>query len=46
MLQEDAVLLYHALIRGTKHWGALEKSGMLPMRDNKACCNRYIFLKK
>ncbi|CAI7848241.1 unnamed protein product, partial [Closterium sp. NIES-53] len=43
--QEDAVLLRHALRVGTKQWGALEKRGRLPLRDNKACCNRFIFLK-
>ncbi|CAI7868826.1 unnamed protein product, partial [Closterium sp. NIES-54] len=41
---EDAVLLQHALQCGTKQWGELEKSGQL-RRNNKSCCNRYIFLK-
>ncbi|CAI5995279.1 unnamed protein product [Closterium sp. NIES-65] len=44
--QEDATLLRHALRYGTRQWGALEKSSLLPHRDNKSCCNRFLFLKK
>ncbi|CAI5527834.1 unnamed protein product [Closterium sp. Naga37s-1] len=43
---EDAMLLRHALRYGTRQWGALEKSSLLPHRDNKSCCNRFLFLKK
>ncbi|CAI5961115.1 unnamed protein product [Closterium sp. NIES-65] len=43
--QEDAVLLRHALQCGTKQWGELERSGQLK-RNNKSCCNRYIFLRR
>ncbi|CAI7760487.1 unnamed protein product, partial [Closterium sp. NIES-54] len=43
---EDATLLRHALRYGTRQWGALEKSSLLPRRDNKSCCNRFLFLKK
>ncbi|CAI5517301.1 unnamed protein product [Closterium sp. Naga37s-1] len=42
---EDAVLLQHALQCGTKQWGELERSGQLK-RNNKSCCNRYIFLRR
>jgi len=44
--QEDEVLLEHALQRGTRRWGELDASGRLPRRDNKSCCNRFLFLKK
>ncbi|CAI5973206.1 unnamed protein product [Closterium sp. NIES-64] len=43
--QEDAVLLRHALQCGTKQWGELGRSGQLK-RNNKSCCNRYIFLRR
>ncbi|CAI5966786.1 unnamed protein product [Closterium sp. NIES-64] len=43
--QEDAVLLRHALQCGTKQWGELERSGQLK-RNNKSCCNCYIFLRR
>lgn len=46
VVQEDEVLLQHAMEHGTKHWGELHASGRLPRRDNKACCNRFLFLKK
>ncbi|CAI6011318.1 unnamed protein product [Closterium sp. NIES-65] len=31
---------------GTRNWGLLQRSRELPLRDNKACCNRFILLKK
>jgi len=40
------VLLLHAREHGTKRWGDLDASGLLPKRDNKACCNRFLFLRK
>ncbi|GJP76057.1 hypothetical protein CLOP_g6448 [Closterium sp. NIES-67] len=43
--EEDAVLLRHALHCGTRRWGALGRSGRLK-RNNKSCCNRYIFLRR
>ncbi|GJP69734.1 hypothetical protein CLOP_g733 [Closterium sp. NIES-67] len=42
---EDAVLLCHALHCGTRRWGELTTSGKL-RRNNKSCCNRYIFLRR
>ncbi|GJP57933.1 hypothetical protein CLOP_g19050 [Closterium sp. NIES-67] len=42
--EEDAVLLRHALHCGTRQWGELGRSGQLK-RNNKSCCNRYIFLR-
>ncbi|CAI7895765.1 unnamed protein product [Closterium sp. NIES-53] len=44
--QEDAVLLEHVMVHGTAEWGQLRASGRLPLRDNKACCNRFLLLKK
>ncbi|CAI5493873.1 unnamed protein product [Closterium sp. Naga37s-1] len=44
--QEDLILLDHVRSYGTRHWGVLKASGRLPHRDNKACCNRFILLKK
>ncbi|GJP78859.1 hypothetical protein CLOP_g9123 [Closterium sp. NIES-67] len=43
--EEDAVLLRHALHCGTRQWGELGRSGQLK-RNNKSCCNRYIFLRR
>ncbi|GJP82241.1 hypothetical protein CLOP_g12477 [Closterium sp. NIES-67] len=43
--EEDAVLLRHALKHGTRQWGRLVRGKQLA-RGNKACCNRFIFLKK
>ncbi|CAI5496304.1 unnamed protein product [Closterium sp. Naga37s-1] len=42
--QEDAVLLRHALRHGTRQWGRLVRGRQLA-RGNKACCNRFLFLK-
>ncbi|CAI5496305.1 unnamed protein product [Closterium sp. Naga37s-1] len=42
---EDAVLLRHALRHGTRQWGRLVRGRQLA-RGNKACCNRFLFLKK
>ncbi|CAI7786649.1 unnamed protein product [Closterium sp. NIES-54] len=44
--EEDAVLLEHVMAHGTAEWGQLRASGRLPLRDNKACCNRFLLLKK
>ncbi|CAI5517300.1 unnamed protein product [Closterium sp. Naga37s-1] len=44
--QEDAVLLEHVMAHGTAEWGQLRASGRLPLRDNKACCNRFLLLKR
>ncbi|GJP71467.1 hypothetical protein CLOP_g2300 [Closterium sp. NIES-67] len=44
--EEDAILLAHVTAHGTTNWGLLKSSGLLPYRDNKACCNRFILLKK
>ncbi|CAI5514637.1 unnamed protein product [Closterium sp. Naga37s-1] len=44
--EEDLILLDHVRSYGTRHWGVLKASGRLPHRDNKACCNRFILLKK
>ncbi|CAI7871971.1 unnamed protein product [Closterium sp. NIES-53] len=44
--QEDFILLQHVARRGTRNWGSLQASGLLPLRDQKACCNRFILLKK
>ncbi|GJP30054.1 hypothetical protein CLOM_g3140 [Closterium sp. NIES-68] len=43
--EEDAVLLRHALHCGTRQWGMLGRRGQLK-RNNKSCCNRYIFLRR
>ncbi|CAI7906003.1 unnamed protein product [Closterium sp. NIES-53] len=43
--EEDAVLLEHVMAHGTAEWGQLRVSGRLPLRDNKACCNRFLLLK-
>ncbi|CAI7848103.1 unnamed protein product [Closterium sp. NIES-53] len=43
--EEDAVLLRHALRHGTRQWGRLVRGKQLA-RGNKACCNRFLFLKK
>ncbi|CAI6000720.1 unnamed protein product [Closterium sp. NIES-64] len=42
--QEDAVLLRYALRHGTRQWGRLVRGRQLA-RGNKACCNRFLFLK-
>ncbi|CAI7837714.1 unnamed protein product, partial [Closterium sp. NIES-53] len=42
--EEDAVLLRHALRHGTRQWGQLVRGKQLA-RGNKACCNRFLFLK-
>ncbi|GJP68886.1 hypothetical protein CLOP_g2676 [Closterium sp. NIES-67] len=44
--QEDLILLQHVARHGTRNWGSLQASGALPLRDQKACCNRFILLKK
>ncbi|CAI7778096.1 unnamed protein product [Closterium sp. NIES-53] len=44
--EEDAILLEHVMLHGTSQWGLLQRSNRLPLRDNKACCNRFILLKK
>ncbi|CAI5494254.1 unnamed protein product [Closterium sp. Naga37s-1] len=44
--EEDAVLLEHVMAHGTAEWGQLRASGRLPLRDNKACCNRFLLLKR
>ncbi|CAI5996549.1 unnamed protein product [Closterium sp. NIES-64] len=44
--QEDAILLEHVMAHGTAEWGQLRASGRLPLRDNKACCNRFLLLKR
>ncbi|CAI7786655.1 unnamed protein product [Closterium sp. NIES-54] len=44
--EEDAVLLEHVMAHGTAEWGQLRVSGRLPLRDNKACCNRFLLLKR
>ncbi|CAI5478410.1 unnamed protein product [Closterium sp. Yama58-4] len=44
--QEDLILLQHVAKHGTRNWGSLQISGLLPIRDQKACCNRFILLKK
>ncbi|CAI7887280.1 unnamed protein product [Closterium sp. NIES-54] len=43
---EDVILLNHVARHGTSQWGVLQASGLLPRRDNKACCNRFIVLKR
>ncbi|CAI5953725.1 unnamed protein product, partial [Closterium sp. NIES-65] len=43
---EDVILLQHVARYGTKHWGSLQSSSTLPHRDQKACCNRFILLKR
>ncbi|GJP69129.1 hypothetical protein CLOP_g25750 [Closterium sp. NIES-67] len=44
--EEDAALLEHVMAHGTAEWGQLRASGRLPLRDNKACCNRFLLLKR
>lgn len=44
--QEDLILLQHVAKHGTRNWGSLQAGGLLPIRDQKACCNRFILLKK
>ncbi|CAI5975733.1 unnamed protein product [Closterium sp. NIES-65] len=44
--EEDAILLEHVMAHGTAEWGQLRASGRLPLRDNKACCNRFLLLKR
>ena len=44
--QEDVLLLEHVLQNGTRRWGNLRANGTLPHRDQKACCNRFILLKR
>ncbi|CAI6001180.1 unnamed protein product [Closterium sp. NIES-64] len=43
---EDLILLQHVAKHGTRNWGSLQIGGLLPIRDQKACCNRFILLKK
>ncbi|CAI5511602.1 unnamed protein product [Closterium sp. Naga37s-1] len=44
--EEDVILLQHVARYGTKRWGSLQSSATLPHRDQKACCNRFILLKR
>ncbi|GJP54462.1 hypothetical protein CLOM_g13548 [Closterium sp. NIES-68] len=44
--EEDSILLDHVMEHGTTQWGLLQRSGLLPGRDNKACCNRFILLRR
>ena len=44
--QEDFHLLRHVARHGTKHWSLLQACDVLPHRDQKACCNRFILLKR
>lgn len=43
---EDVVLLQHVAKYGTRHWSSLKARGILPHRDQKACCNRFLLLKR
>lgn len=40
------MLLEHVKQYGTRQWMRLQVNGKMPHRDNKACCNRYLLLKK
>ncbi|CAI5469022.1 unnamed protein product [Closterium sp. Yama58-4] len=44
--QEDRKLLLHVAAHGTRQWRAVVNAGLLPGRDSKACCNRFIVLKR
>eukprot|EP00475_Leptophrys_vorax_P044660 TRINITY_DN9033_c0_g1_i3.p1 TRINITY_DN9033_c0_g1~~TRINITY_DN9033_c0_g1_i3.p1 ORF type:complete len:305 (-),score=-3.59 TRINITY_DN9033_c0_g1_i3:501-1415(-) len=46
MTEEDRILLAHVAKHGTRQWRAVISSGLLPRRDSKACCNRFIVLKR
>ncbi|CAI5469021.1 unnamed protein product [Closterium sp. Yama58-4] len=44
--EEDRKLLLHVAAHGTRQWRAVVNAGLLPGRDTKACCNRFIILKR
>ncbi|CAI5512522.1 unnamed protein product [Closterium sp. Naga37s-1] len=44
--QEDRKLLLHVAAHGTRQWRAVVNAGLLPGRDSKACCNRFIVLRR
>ncbi|CAI7840325.1 unnamed protein product, partial [Closterium sp. NIES-53] len=45
--EEDKILLEHVLYNGTSQWALLQQSNMLGRhRDSKACCNRFLLLKR
>ncbi|GJP41594.1 hypothetical protein CLOM_g1249 [Closterium sp. NIES-68] len=45
--EEDKLLLEHVLDHGTSQWALLQQSQKLgPHRDSKACCNRFLLLKR
>ncbi|CAI7904223.1 unnamed protein product [Closterium sp. NIES-53] len=44
--EEDRKLLLHVAARGTRQWRTVVNAGLLPGRDSKACCNRFIVLKR
>ncbi|CAI5998538.1 unnamed protein product [Closterium sp. NIES-64] len=46
-LQEDTILLNHVMAHGSSKWHDLHRSRRLaPHRDAKACCNRFLLLKR
>ncbi|CAI7791538.1 unnamed protein product, partial [Closterium sp. NIES-53] len=44
--EEDRKLLLHVAAHGTRQWRGVVNAGLLPGRDSKACCNRFIVLKR
>ncbi|GJP84347.1 hypothetical protein CLOP_g14409 [Closterium sp. NIES-67] len=44
--EEDNILLAHVAKHGTHNWLLVKSMGLLPTRNHKACCNRYILLKR
>ncbi|GJP70847.1 hypothetical protein CLOP_g1740 [Closterium sp. NIES-67] len=44
--EEDKILLAHVAKHGTHNWLLVKSMGLLPTRNHKACCNRYILLKR
>ncbi|CAI7821139.1 unnamed protein product, partial [Closterium sp. NIES-54] len=41
---EDRILLAHVARHGTKKWRLIKSMGLLPTRNHKSCCNRFIVL--
>jgi len=44
--RRSVLLLRHVAMQGTRNWGSLKAAGVLPSRDQKACCNRFILLRR
>ncbi|GJP44991.1 hypothetical protein CLOM_g4380 [Closterium sp. NIES-68] len=44
--EEDKILLDHVARHGTNKWRLIKSMGLLPSRNHKSCCNRFIVLKR